>query len=515
MAKPKPGYPAGKKTPLVANEPALSDRLAGGFAIVLAQTLASKVVRVGSQIAVAWFLAPKGFGVAAIPLAAYGIASSLCGAPIGQKLVQLANRSHAHVTEVVWFAVAIGASMTAALVALGPVFSSAYGDPRLAPLTWILAAAVPPMAIASVAHGLLTVDLRFGINNVISFLSLTLQSVLTVVLAWRGFGPYALVLPITVVAMLFLPVLWGAAHVTRYLRWRPNHDRLKEIVRDALWIWGAALPTLLIDRGVYFVSGRYMSYSDLGLYYFAYALVMQLIVLLGRNIANVLSPGFALRAGHGAEGLPRLIRAVRLTSALGGGACLAVAVLARPLVEALFPPKWLGAVVIIQILALGLIAIPASSVLHAYLRGEGRFRGLAWVNWLRLALLLPALFLLTPRGLPWFAVAVCIPYLAEPLLLLAAVQGSRSTRISLMARGVIQPLAVAIVPALCAAAVEFGFTGTGVPAWIRLVAGATVFAAVWTAMVRWSMPRTWAEVAQRLRGLLRRMPGNSPAGSAP
>ena len=385
----------------------------------------------------------------------------LCAAPIEQKLVQLASAAHAHVTEVTWFAVAIGASMAAALAAIGPTFASFYGDPRLAPLTWILAAAVPPMAIASVGRGLLTVELRFGASNAIAFIGLAVQSLLTVLLAWGGFGPYALVLPITAVATLSLPVLWAIAHVSQHLHLRPNRTRLRSIGRDAVWIWGAALPALLIDRGVYFVGGHALGTAELGLYYFAYALVMQLIVLLGRNIANVLSPGFARMAGRGAEGLPRLVRAVRLASVLAGGACLAVAVLARPLVEALFPPKWLGAVFIVQILALGLAAAPASSVLQAYLYGEGRFRGLAWVNWLRLALLLPALFLLTPHGLPWFSVAVCIPYLVEPLLLLVAVPGPRAARRSLLLRGVFQPIAVGTVPALCTAVVEFWLGNSG------------------------------------------------------
>ena len=489
-----------------AASPGLSDRLAAGFAIVLAQTLASKLLRIASQIALAWFLLPKDFGVAAIALAAYGIASMLCAAPIYRKLVQLGKAYREYITEAVWFSFLIGVFMTAALAVLAKPLADFYGEAQLAPLTWMLASALPFFSLGGAARTALTIDLRFGVSSLISLFALALQSVLAVVLAWDGFGPYALVIPILVVDILSLPALWSAACVMQHFHWHPDGTRFKRICLDALWIWGAVLPAHLIDRGVYFVGGHYLGPSGLGLYYFSYALVMQLIVLLGRNIANVLTPGFALTAGQGAEGIPRLVRAMRLTTALAGAACFGIAALARPLIETIFPAKWMGAIPVVQVLAIGLAGMPASSVLQAYLFGEGWYRRLAAVNWIRLGLLIPFVFLLAPRGVLWFSIAICIPYVVDPMLLaLVVAYGHRKYLGRLLLAGMVRPLVIGALPALVVVALEAWLERVGSPRGIRLGIGAITLMGLWVVVVRFLLPEMWREMVGRLITLHKRI----------
>ncbi|HYW77800.1 MAG TPA: oligosaccharide flippase family protein [Gammaproteobacteria bacterium] len=487
----------------------LSNALARGFSFMLAQTLLGKLARTGSQFALAWFLSPADFGIAAVALAAYAIASQLCVSPIEQKIVQLSDRHGSYVGEAATVSLVLGLTAGAALALLAVPLARLTGQAALPPLLWSLSAALPLNALESVPRASLTAQLRFGWNAAVSLGGLIAQSALMVALAWGGWGYYALVLPIVFVAPLtYLARLLLAP---AYPRLSADRGKLMPLLSDLGWIWGAVLPALLIDRGVYFVGAHWIGSVAVGEYYLAYTALMQVIVVLSNNLANVLFPGFALKASRGESSTHQLVRAGRLAAVLTGGACLLIGVLAQPLVTTLLPTKWSAAAPAIQVLSIGLLGWPASAVIQAYLRAQGRFSTIARVNWVRLAVLTPVLVALAPLGLVWFTLGATTPYLIEPFLLAVALGSGYKKRASLLKRVFVQPTGVLLISTAPAFGVVQVLRGSSAPGLIQLGVGLTVFAASWVISFRIALPDTWrdgrAQLTTLLPGKLARLTG--------
>jgi len=128
------------------------------------------------------------------------------------------------------------------------------------------------------------------------------------------------------------------------------------------------------NNGAYFLLGKILPSELVGVYFFAYQLVVQLGTLLADNVYQVLVPSFARMRDDLVRIRAATLRALSVVVLFGSAASMSIAAIYVPLERTLWQGKWSTAATAVYILAGVWPAAAAVSVLRALQMATGEFR---------------------------------------------------------------------------------------------------------------------------------------------
>jgi O-antigen/teichoic acid export membrane protein len=344
-----------------------------GSVWVIGATGAAKALGFACQLALAWFLTKKDYGVYAIAISLSVFLSVLRDGGLPMVLERKGSQFDWYAGPVFWMMLAMNTA-TGVLIALiaGPA-AKLYHIPELAGVITLFAVTIPLSVLPSILSVRLAVDLRFRELGLIQVVSATLRNGLLLFFAWAGFGARSFLLPILITSVTDSLLLWMA---TRYSPWAmpPKFRLWSELFSGGRWVLLGTFSIALGNNGAYFLLGEFLSSDVVGTYFFAYQLVVQLGVLLSDNVYQVLVPSF-VRMG---PDIPRIRaavpRALSVVVLIGAAASLSIAAVYEPLERVLWHGKWAAATNSVHILAIVWPAAAGVSVLRALQMATGHFR---------------------------------------------------------------------------------------------------------------------------------------------
>ncbi len=346
---------------------AVSSTLWSAADVVLRQGL-----QLGITIALARLLGPEEFGLVAIIHLFTGIATVFVNSGLSMALVQRETIDRTDESTVFWFNLTMGASMTGLLWFASPVIAEFFSQPILAPLTALMAVNVMLGALSTIHTTLLTRHLDFRTQTGIGAFSTVVSGAIAIGMAWRGHGVWALAAQTLAASAVSGALLW-TLHA-----WRPAFTFSFDSARKLLGVGGYLFASGLLDNAynrLYTVLiGRLHSISDLGFYHRAESTKQLPAGMLAGVLSRVSLAVFSRAAGD----QEKLLRGVRLAlrgfMLLNIPMMLGMAVLADPLLEALFGARWRPAAPLLQILCLGGIFWPMNVVNLTALTAQGHAR---------------------------------------------------------------------------------------------------------------------------------------------
>src|SRR5258705_5211212 len=102
--------------------PALvGNHAAQGALWTISFSILNKVGTIASQVALAWFLFPKDFGLVAMALSVTSFASMVCGANLRTILIQQQDDFASKASQVFWLSLAMNATVASLVMAFSPV----------------------------------------------------------------------------------------------------------------------------------------------------------------------------------------------------------------------------------------------------------------------------------------------------------------------------------------------------------------------------------------------------------
>jgi PST family polysaccharide transporter len=371
--KESPLDPAAKSAPQ-----GLTRKTAGGFFWLAGQTLGNKAVNLLSQIALTWLLAPDDFGLVAVALTVAAFVSVIQQMGLKEILTQRQRRFALWANAAFWMTLAIGLATALLMAAAAPVAARVYADVRLIGLLLVLSSAAPLAALSAVSLARLQIEMRFGWIAWLGFGANTLTALLSISFALLGFGAYSFVLPKPIVALAQALLLWFVAAPPT--RWRLHLRRWRYLVNDSALLLGTSVLYTVTALGDYAILGMTQSKHAVGLYYFAFNIAVQTVTLFATNLSGVLMPAFSRLQDDLKRQLDAFLRSSRLLAAIGVPIALMQAAVAGPLVRLLFGVKWLEAIPLVFVLSLGMAIVIASAPAGALLLATRRFRLLFWLS---------------------------------------------------------------------------------------------------------------------------------------
>lgn len=449
-----------------------------------------------ATIVVVRLLAPEDFGLYAMTQAVVTALNFLSGWGFANSLVTAERIDRRQVGQVFAMLLISNVVLAAVQFAAAPLAADYYNQPMVADLLRLQAAIFLTTPFIALPSALLSRKLDFRSQARVNLVSAAAGALVSLGLAWLGYGVWALAwAPLAIFGTRALGLTIAARMLVR-----PVFDftGAGSIVRFGSALMLSQLFWIVQSQADILIAGRSFSVHDLGLY--SEALFVALI-FTGRFLPplnEVAFPAYAELAKAGQPIAPAFMTGVRLTMLATAPFYIGLSLVAAPLVETLFGPKWLGMIPILSGLALAMPAMALQIVCSPATNATGKARAYLLTNAAG-AVIMPLCFLV---GVSYGAQGLVHAWQVAAPLLLAVTLAATLPRIG--ARLV--DLVAALIPAAVCCAVMAAAVVLLIPlvadlaAPLRLVLLAGAGAAVYCA----ALVLGWPDVVRQAWAMLRR-----------
>jgi len=372
----------------LAYELSVGKRAASGALWTVICSAASKVVTLGGQILLAWFLVPDDMGLVAMAMSITTIIALFASAGLQDVLVQRQKELQKLVRSAFWLSLGLCALGALAIAGISPLAGAMFGEPRVIPLVLLASLVLPLSSFGTIYTAKLYHDMRFKTMAQIHLASGVIQIGGAVSLAALGFGPYSILIP-CVVASGAGPLMTRIAAGKIYVG-RPRITYWRELLRPGVWLMLFGLFNAMQSQGMNLVLGILRDSRITGLFFWGFHISSQFLFLLAVKLRQVLFPSLAKLNDKPEQQFAAVQRAWRMLTLIALPVCILQAGLADPIIPLLFKQKWAGSVPVVQWLSVGMLALPVHIVALSALMASGRFGMLAILGAVQAVMLLSA-----------------------------------------------------------------------------------------------------------------------------
>lgn len=294
-------------------------------------------------------LSPSEIGVSVVGTAIAGMALPLREFASMNYLFQRKEMTQADVRGVTTVLLLVTSIISAALVALAPLFADIYGEPGLISYLRVVAVGVLLEVVSTPILALLRREMLFGKVAIINASGATAAAGAAIILAMLGVGYMSIAW-----AWLAGAFVTGAIAVTvsRGLwMFKPSLGQWRQVVSFGLYNGMTILLYRAYDALPYLLLGRLVSLNASAIYSRA-QMIGQIPdkVFLGGAVAVAL-PAFSAEARRGGDLKKPYLGALSLITVFQWPALIVLAILAHPIVDLLLGHQWIGTAPLVQIIA--------------------------------------------------------------------------------------------------------------------------------------------------------------------
>ena len=321
-------------------------------------------------IVLARLLSPEEYGLIGI----IGIFTAIFNIILDSGLSTALIRKHG-VTEtdyctVFWTNLALSFGLTAIMYMCAPVIGHFFNRPELVPYVHVMAFILVINALSITQQARLTKNIDFKTQTKISLISHTLSGVIGIVMAYMGFGVWALV------AQQMTSRLFTTIFLWIYNKWWPKLTfswiSFRELFSFSWKLLVAQIINTLFNQVYQAVIGKVYSPNTLGQYTRAQQYGQLASSSVGDVVLKVSLPVMS-SIQNDDERLLRAFRIIIKTTMLVSSVILiGMAACAKPLVYVLIGEQWLPCVPMMQILSFSLMIYPLHQININMLTVQGR-----------------------------------------------------------------------------------------------------------------------------------------------
>lgn len=401
--------------PILKNEPDMNavknfrEKALSGMVWSVASQIGRQGILLISNIILARLLTPHDFGLVATVLIFVNFAMIVADQGFGAALIQRPELTEEHLSSIYWINVAMGMFLTAIFLWGAPLIAGFFHEDALAPLMRGIAWIFVVNSLASVQKTLLTRRLAFKTIAKAEVIAAWVGGVTSIILAWRGWGAWSIIVQSAVAAVIGVVVLW------RVSEWRPRAVFRWAAVRG---LAGFSANHFLGNISNYWVRnvdnvliGYVLGQGPLGIYTRAYSVMLFPLSRISRVLSRVMFPSLSLIQADHARVRGLFLKVTRVIALVTFPIMLGVAASAENFTAVVFGEQWGGMVPILRILAVvGMVQSVTSLIGNVYLsQNRASLR-------LRVVLPIQALQVLgIVIGLRWGILGVAIGYAVASL----------------------------------------------------------------------------------------------------
>lgn len=433
----------------------------------VAQAL-SQLIQLLTLAILARLLVPDDFGLLGMATVISGFVITFHQLGLNQAIIQRKELLPSHLSTSFWGSLFVSVVITGLIIALAPLISSLFNDMRVASVLRVTSLGLVLGSLPMTHNALLQRKLRFKEIGIILVVSVVISSLISITMAFRGWGVWSLVVGQLTVG----PVTFLLAHF--YEPWRVNKvfsfKAFKELISYGGHISAGNVINYASVNLDNLIIGRYLGSQTLGIYSLAYKIMQTPLRLLSRVVPQALFPVFSGIQDDERSLVRGYLRSTHYVVLVMFPMMAGCIVLAPEIISVLFGEKWLEAIPLVQILCIAGAMKSAGMNIAIVFKAKGR-PDVTWKwNLFILFLYIPLFFGVIRWGSS--GIAVVISGLSIPLLLLWQLWLTRIIKVSWGQywRSLKQPFVASVVMAgIILAIKEFRFIKDLEPLVIMLI----------------------------------------------
>ena len=335
-----------------------------------AERSGAQLVSLVVSIVLARLLSPETFGTIALITVFIAVLNVFVDSGFGSALIQKKDADDTDFSTVFFFNITACSFLYALMFISAPWIASFYDDPSLTPLIRVLVLTIVVSGVRNVQQAYVSRTLQFKKFFFATLGAILVSAVVGIVMAYSGFGPWALVAQQLTNNVVGTAILW----IT--VKWRPkalfSFARLKALF-DYGW---KLLASSLLDTAYrelwQLIIGKVYTPADLGVYNRGQQIPSIIATNIGTSIDSVLFPVMA-QAQDDRTRIKAMTRKAMMTSTfIMAPMMMGLAGVSTPLVRILLTEKWLPCVPFLIIFCITFMFYPVHTANLNAIKAMGR-----------------------------------------------------------------------------------------------------------------------------------------------
>ena len=377
----------------------LKNKTKKGLAWSMIERFATQGVQFLFGIILARLLSPDDYGIIAMPLVFLAIAQCIIDSGFSTALIRKPELTEDDLSTAFYFNIGIGILCYAVLFFSSPLIADFYHTPILSSLLKVTALAVLFNPLCAVQQAILTRKIDFKTQAIVSFSGAVVSGIVGLYMAYNGFGVWSLVFQQVGGYVMRTILLWILG------KWKPKRKWSWESFHY-LWGFGSKLlGSALLDtiyNNIYpIVIGKYFSAQDLG----NYTRAQQFSSLPSSNVTGVLQrvtfPVLSSIQNEDERLAKNYRKILKLSAFLVFPMMLMLSAIANPLVRILLTDKWIGCVILLQIVCFQMMWYPIHAINLNLLTVKGRSDLFFRLEIFKKIMGVCIMFITIPHGIIW------------------------------------------------------------------------------------------------------------------
>jgi teichuronic acid exporter len=410
-------------------EPALRQRVLRALGWSLTGRMLAQATSWVITLVVIRLLTPDDYGLMALATIFITLVALVNELGMSGALIQAERLTEAQIRQTYGIVIIVQFTFALLIVATAMPIALFFNDARLAPILQVSSLQFVFLAFEIIPESLLMRALDFRLKAYIDTAAQLVGSVLTLGLAWLGFGVWALVWGVLANQAV---KAFGFTIATRFYAWPSFSLRgMRAMISFGGMLTAERVFWFLYSQADNLILGKRFGGEVLGIYSVAIQLAALPMDKLGPVIGQVAFPAFARVQARPADATEYLLKATRLIALISFPTMFGLSAVAPWFVPVVLGPKWHDAILPLQLLAISMPLRFAALAQAPFLKGLGYAR-LSLTNTMLAFVLLPLAFLF---GSQWGVVGMCVAWLAvyPPYFALTVLRAGRVTPLTLEA----------------------------------------------------------------------------------
>ena len=349
---------------MIMSEESLQRKVFSGLFWKFGERIGAQLVSFVVRIVLARLLSPSDFGVIVLITVFIDIANVFVSSGFGSALIQKKEADQLDFSSVFYFSIVMSWIFYAIVFLGAPLVASFYGKEILCPVLRVLALKIPLAGVNSVQQAYVQKKMLFKRFFFSTLIGTAGSAVVGIVMAYMGFGPWALVAQYLFNSTLDTLILWFT------VKWRPipafSGKRMKELFSFGWKMLCSELIHTSYGQIRSLIIGKVYTEKDLGFYNQGGNMPRLVVTNINSSVTSVLFPAMAMK---------QVVRlSIRVSSYVMWPLMIGLMVMSAPVVSLIYSDKWLPCVPFMQIACLqyALEPVQTANVQAVKALGKGR-----------------------------------------------------------------------------------------------------------------------------------------------
>jgi len=357
------------------------------------------ILQLAQLMILARYLSPHDFGLLSILMVVVGFSRVFVDFGLSKAIIYKKNISNSQLSTLYWLNILLSVCIFIILYFISSFIANFYNESMLESLIILISSSLVIQAFGQQFRTLFQKELQFNILAKIDIFAAIISFIVAICLAINGFGIYALVYPILIMALIksILLVYIGLQH--HKPKFVFNILEVKEFLSFGSYTVGNGIVSTIATQIDVLIIGKLLGTETLGLYSIIKELILRPAQLINPIITKVAFPTMS-KVNHDINQVRRIyLKLINYISSVNFPIYIASFILAQEIITIFLGEKWLNGVEIFQILSIWGLVRSISSPIGTLIMSLGKPQYEMYFNVFIMFYMPCVLFLVIPFGI--------------------------------------------------------------------------------------------------------------------